>query len=266
MMRWPIKFFRHGFNEKDTQMKFHKKNIKFFKLIYLGFFSLFLWGTFERCEAEDADPQKSNECVRDFDIGSLIKNSKIQKEKLDPLLTYFRCRAAAKQDINECNNLPDPVRCIEDAQRKKIILQTVLSASLGASEVPIPDINTYPRKKIKDHYDLSVGLSKALKKNLSACKNTEDPQMANLCNAILKREPGYCAGDQRCSESYYFIVAVEKFDAGQCKRIKDTAVRVLCQAAVEGDVKICEQDPAFKTFRTNYCAEYKNREREESQK
>lgn len=236
----------------------------FMNLTYMGGLILFFLGTVGRCGAEDADPQKNNDCLRDFDLQSLIKNSKIQKEKLASLLTYYRCRAVATQDLNECYNLPEPSRCTEDAQRKKIILQTVLSASVGASEVPMPDITTYPRKNIKDYYDLSVGLSKALKKNPSACKNTQDPQMANLCNAVFKREPAYCAGDQRCSEAYYFIAAVEKFDAGQCKRIKDAVARVLCQAAVEGDAKICEQDPSVKTFRTNYCAENKNRE--ESQK
>ena len=238
-------------NEGEVLMlrKF-KQYLKFIFLVGV----LFIMGRYLTLLAE-AERIDKEECFRNFDIDNVNFEDPEIIPYIPLLADYFQCRAAVRDDINECDNLsPWPDR-IENCRRYFEEYHGFFGRLLMEGRVTPPILTTW-----KNQLNLSIEecrlLAEAwLAEDISICeKFRRDKAQYNECRAMIKGDPIYCRADP-CRNKALYTKAIRSGDIKECEKIKgemSKEIKMMCQGYISGDEKICEKNKGFEEFRNKY--------------
>lgn len=205
--------------------------------------------------------QNKKECLKNFNIDTInfLDDNRILEKKIDngKLARYFECRAAAENNINECNRLSSP--------------DLINTCKSYFSE----DYGTFGRLVITGYltpeilYDLSklmeMSVQKTkefahawLKDDTSFCDVfSNDPKKYSRCKAGISGNSKFCqSSEPLCINRAIYINAIKTSDIKKCEEIKGDEyqrIKLICKLVIAGDAKICEESNGFIEFRNDYC-------------
>ena len=188
------------------------------------------------------------DCMDNFDPKEALSDeSFFEKFKFNKTswLEYFSCRAAAKGDINECNNLDsrDSVADCTDHYNSIIGFYSILIYNKQIT----PELLKCCTIAGGDMKACRQFAKAFIENDVSVCKKNDlDCQAAITLNERLTHHQSAIYG-------IYFVKAIRDLNVDYCLKIKDKRLQRECQAYITGDIKICNESNEFKKIRNSYC-------------
>lgn len=209
-------------------------------------------------DAENACPYTNFEdCKNNFNVANSLSNASFRRTtqlQYRTLVNYFNCRAAALNDIGECNGLYDQkTMSNEDVQKCRYhYMRTVgFYALLLLQKQVTPEVlkNCPITAKSAGVTDCKQFAEGFLTGDDSVCKENKD------CKAVIKLDPSL-TNSRYTADIIYFIQAIKDGESKKCQRIKDPNMARECKAYMERDVDLCNQDSEFLNIRNQFCTTY----------
>lgn len=204
-----------------------------------------LWSDLYGEEKKPDSPKENYIKNEDFSCISDINEKRL-------LIPYFYCKAAARYDSAECSGLSfsDLVMECRGAYRTyQEFYLGLLNASSPTAELiemfpAVPEIES--REKRKKFIDAFI------KGNISFCNSITDIKSKNWCEIMIKLDADLVSSNDK-KDIIFYLRAIKLNNVAECKKIKDKALNIACQAFIKKDDKICQQDEGFKRLR-NKCS------------
>jgi len=194
--------------------------------------------------------KNKKDCLKNFNIGLALSNEVFfEKTKFEKnmLLNFMKCRMAAKYDASECYNLDgeDARACIEKFKELKSF-EGFYSRLFLSTEIT-PELLRECPKAVGNMETCEKFIKATRRRDDSICKRDDYD-----CIAIVKLDASL-AREQSTRDMIYFIKAIKDLKTKNCLKIKDMGEKRECQAYMNRDISICEEDREFKRVRNAYC-------------
>lgn len=204
---------------------------------------------------ETYPPQVSREeCLNTFDVNKLDYMEYKVIINIPLLAEYFQCRAAVRDDENECDNLnprPDYVASCGEYFNE---YRGFYGRLLNEGQVT-PQMLRSCMSNIKISREECELFAKSwLANDLSYCDKyrKRDRTRYDECRAMISGDSTLCKSDS-CINTSTYVRAIKTANIKDCVKIEDDMTRAVCQGAISMDEKICENNAGFKEFRNRYC-------------
>ena len=198
----------------------------------------------------DKSSDKIGNCISKFNISKVDLNDPLVKQNLNLLNEYFFCRAANRDDINECSKIPDSdcrgfFKGYQNFYGRLMKNERTTSAILNACS----ENGGRPQ-------DCANVANALLKKDPSFCSAVDNPKYADMCRAMAS---GNVPTSKDGAARVLYVNALRSKDKLSCDKIQDTRLKAMCKGILSSDINECSKDEGYMTFAKIYC-EAKNKE------
>lgn len=217
-------------------------------LFIMGNYFAFLFAEEKVTEAHYPQASKE-ECLKIFDINNVNFKDPKAIRNIPLLAEYFQCRAAVRDNINECNNLdPWPDR-VETCRKYFNEYHGLFGRLLREGRITPQIFNT--RKDFGSKEELELFMQGLLKGDISVCVKFSSNKQ-DVCKATISGDDRLCRDDP-CRNKTTYIKAIKTENIKECDKIKNLTVKSMCLGYISMDEKICEKNKGFEEFRNKYC-------------
>jgi len=224
---------------------------KYLKIILLSFVIIILCFSSLGYSQRRKESKSYKECIDSFEIELAYSDYSFRLDydlgDGSSLTDYFRCVAASQDNSGICGMLPSngAKRCREHFKRSVGFLSSLFSAGMVTPEVLRNCPFTGQDGNIKNCRLLATAI---IQGDDSECRD-------DSCRAIVNLDIR-AARSQNDRDMVYFAKAIKEGEIKNCSHIIDKKLRRECQAYINRDSKICNEDIGFKKIRHNYCQYY----------
>jgi hypothetical protein len=199
--------------------------------------------------------KKDNACDKNFNMDKILDSKDPLKNKdkqFKFLETYFRCRGIAEDGFFLKH------KGYEEFKKDYLRFNSYIfwRHFMLQGTITIPLLNECLADTKTSLTDCQAKLQAFLRNDPSICKND------NGCIAVMTLNPD-TATNTDDKDMVYYLQALRKLDAAPCDKIVEPVLAMACRAVLANDMKKCEAYPDFKTFKSNYCMEYKSPAKEQ---
>jgi hypothetical protein len=197
-------------------------------------------------------PQVSNEeCLKSFNINNVnFKNPKVT-QIIHLLSEYFWCRAAVRDDINECNNLSPLSERVKNCQMSFDEYHGFLGRLWREKRISPEVFNMWEGLGSKEELELAI--AGFLKGDTSVCEKAPPADKQDECKAMVSGDVKLCKNEPCRNKAAYFK-AIKGRNIKECDKIESSRiVKAMCRGYISMDEKICEENEDFKEFRRRCC-------------
>lgn len=198
-------------------------------------------------------PRESELCKESFDIDEIeIKDGRFIKN-ISFLADYFQCRAAAKNDISECEQLAPWNDRIASCKRYFLDMYGFFGKIFSEGFVSDSAVSICVKCFRLKKQECETFGEACLKNDKSFCRTFQDSKRKKECEAYVAMDEVLCGSDSSCRNRVIFIKALKNKDIRMCSRLKDSMAKQMCRGYVSGQESVCRECEGYKKFRDFYC-------------
>lgn len=223
-------------------------------LILVLFCSLILFAQQKRVEGASFETEKR----QSYDIKRVnFRDPKVSNDI--PLLDeYFLCRAAAYDNINECDKSFSPTminECRRNFNQYVGFWGRLMMEKQNNRKIVMACRNNETGQKFSQE-ECETIVKSISEGKLDSCEkyNTKNNVKGyNQCKAMLSGDINLCQRDAYCIDLTIYLKAIGNKDSKECGKIKNSILREVCRGYVSMNEEICSDNKKFIQFCQKHC-------------
>lgn len=201
-----------------------------------------------------------SKCLKEFDVEKINFRDPFFLEKtktrVSDLQYYFKCTAAMKSAISECDRLnpTDAAACRQNYNFHHGFYRQLLSARSSKQPPTQEMIIACTQEMDYDERNCRIFLDAFVREDASICNRAPFSRSTSDCRAFITLNPAL-AIDKHTRGTVNYLNAMNDSSADKCRQILGTHGKRECEAYVTQNKKVCEGYNEFSQFRETYCSE-----------